>query len=136
MPEVRQNIFLATKDLPKNASQIMGLLDQRLAALKTDYVDLFFVHALGDSDSVPNPVKFAQSRQFAKAIEAIKNSGKAKFVGFSTHHPAKAQIIQSAAVGGASSMIDGLLHPLARERRPDQSKRSTPPITRGSAWSR
>jgi predicted aldo/keto reductase-like oxidoreductase len=100
MPEVRKDIFLATKDLPKTASQMMGLLDQRLATLKTDYVDLFFVHALGDDDSAVNPVAFARSPAFGRAIEAIKKSGKAKFVGFSTHHPAKAQIIQSAAAGG------------------------------------
>ena len=105
MPEVRKDIFLATKDLPKTASQIMRLLDQRLATLKTDYVDLFFVHAVGDDDSVANPVQFVQSRQFARAIEAIKNSGKAKFVGFSTHHPAKAEIIQSAAQGGFVDVI-------------------------------
>jgi aryl-alcohol dehydrogenase-like predicted oxidoreductase len=105
MPEVRKNIFLATKDLPRSASQIMGLLDQRLATLKTDYVDLFFVHALGDDDSVSNPIKFAGSRQFGRAIEAIKNSGKARFVGFSTHHPAKAQIIQAAAQGGFVDVI-------------------------------
>ncbi len=105
MPEVRKNIFLATKDLPRSASQMMGLLDQRLAALQTDYVDLFFVHAVGDSDSVPNPLKFVQSRQFGRAIEAIKKSGKAKFVGFSTHHPAKAQIIQAAAQGGFVDVI-------------------------------
>ena len=100
MPEVRKDIFLATKDLPRSASQMMGLLDQRLAALKLDSVDLFYVHALGDDDSVPNPVRFARSLEFGRAIEAIKRSGKAKFVGFSTHHPAKAQIIQSAAQGG------------------------------------
>ena len=105
MPEVRKDIFLATKDLPKTASQMTGLLDQRLATLKTDSVDLFFVHAVGDNDSVANPIQFVQSRQFARAIEAIKNSGKAKFVGFSTHHPAKAQIIQSAAEGGFVDVI-------------------------------
>ena len=105
MPEVRKNIFLATKDWPKTASQMMGMLDQRLANLKVDYVDLFFVHALGDDDSADNPVEFAKSREFAKAIEAIKKSGKAKFVGFSTHHPTKAEIIQSAAEGGFVDVI-------------------------------
>jgi uncharacterized protein len=105
MPEVRKEIFLATKDWPKTASQMMGMLDQRLATLKVDYVDLFFVHALGDTDSAENPVEFARSREFAKAIEAIKNSGKAKFVGFSTHHPTKAQIIQSAADAGFVDVI-------------------------------
>lgn len=104
MPEVRKSIFLATKDSPKDPSQMMGMLDQRLAALKTDYVDLFFVHALGDDQSM-NPVEFARSPAYAKAIEAIKKSGKAKFVGFSTHHPTKAQIIQSAAEAGFVDVI-------------------------------
>ena len=104
MPEVRKTIFLATKDSPKDPSQMMGMLDQRLAALKTDYVDLFFVHALGDDQSM-NPVEFARSPAYAKAIEAIKKSGKAKFVGFSTHHPTKAQIIQSAAEAGFVDVI-------------------------------
>ena len=49
----RKTIFLATKDSPKTASQMMGMLDQRLAALKTDHVDLFFVHALGVARAKP-----------------------------------------------------------------------------------
>ena len=121
MPEVRKDVFLATKDLPRDASQLMGLLDQRLATLRTDSVDLFYVHAVGDSDSVVNPVAFVRSPAFGRAIEAIKNSGKARFVGFSTHHPAKADIIQSAAVGGFVDAIMvsytpwiGADHPLNR----------------------
>ena len=105
MPEVRKNIFLVTKDSPTNANQMMAMLDDRLATLQVDHVDLFFVHALGDDDSADNPIEFAKSREFARAIEAIKKSGKAKFVGFSTHHPTKAQIIQSAAEGGFVDVI-------------------------------
>ena len=105
MPEVRKDIFLATKDSPRTPAEMMGMLDQRLATLKTDYVDLFFVHALGDHHTPKEAVAFAKSPEFAKAIEAIKKSGKAKFVGFSTHHPIKAQIIQSAAEGGFVDVI-------------------------------
>ena len=105
MPEVRKTIFLATKDTPKTASQMMGMLDKRLATLKVDSVDLFFVHALGDDHSADNAIEFAKSKEYARAIEAIKNSGKAKFVGFSTHHPTKAEIIQSAAEGGFVDVI-------------------------------
>jgi predicted aldo/keto reductase-like oxidoreductase len=105
MPEVRKNIFLATKDWPKDASQMAKMLDERLATLKVDYVDLFFVHALGDNGSAANPIKFAGSPEFAEAIEKIKKSGKAKFVGFSTHHETKAQIIQSAADAGFVDVI-------------------------------
>jgi uncharacterized protein len=105
MPEVRKTIFLATKDSPRTPSQIMGMLDQRLETLKTDYVDLFFVHALGDHHTADEAIAFAKSPEFAKTIDAIKKSGKAKFVGFSTHHPIKAQIIQAAAEGGFVDVI-------------------------------
>ena len=105
MPEVRKNIFLATKDMPKTPDQLIGMLDQRLAALKTDYIDLLFVHALGDDHTADEAIAFAKSPEFAKTIEKIKKSGKAKFVGFSTHHPIKAQIIQAAAEGGFVDVI-------------------------------
>jgi predicted aldo/keto reductase-like oxidoreductase len=105
MPEVRKNIFLATKDSPRTPDQMMGMLDQRLQTLKTDYVDLFFVHALGDHHSADEAIAFAKSKEFAKAIEDIKKSGKAKFVGFSTHHKNRAQIIEAAAEGGFVDVI-------------------------------
>ena len=35
-----------------------------------------------------------------EAIEKIKNTGKVKFVGFSTHDPAIAEQLQNAAAGG------------------------------------
>ena len=43
-PEVRKEIFLVTKDMPKKASDMIQMLDQRLETLGTDYVDLFFIH--------------------------------------------------------------------------------------------
>ena len=100
MPEVRKNIFLVTKDSPHDPSQMMGMLDERLKTLKTDHVDLFFVHALGDHHTPEQAIAFAKSPEFARAIDAIKASGKAKFVGFSTHNKVKAEIIQAAAEGG------------------------------------
>ena len=70
-PEVRKQIVLITKDNPKKPSDLPGMVDQRLAALNTDSVDLFYVHAVGDSDSVADPVRFVRSPQFGRAIEAI-----------------------------------------------------------------
>ena len=100
MPEVRKNIFLVTKDSPQEPGQLPAMLDQRLAALKTDYVDLLFVHALGDHHSPEEAIAYAKSPEFARTIEKIKKSGKARFVGFSTHNKVKAEIIQAAAEGG------------------------------------
>ena len=45
-------------------------------------------------------VAFCKSPEFAKAIDKIKKSGKAKFVGFSTHYKDRAEYITAAAEGG------------------------------------
>ncbi len=100
MPEVRSNIFLVTKDTPRSPAEMITMLDERCRALQVDNVDLFFIHALGDHNSPDDAIAIPKSRAFKQAIEAIKKSGKAKFVGFSTHHQNRAQIIQAAAEGG------------------------------------
>ncbi len=98
-PEVRDQIFLVTKDSPREPGQLVAMLDQRLDALGTDRVDLFFVHALGDRDPQAG-VDWPKSVEFGRAIETIKNSGKAKLVGFSSHHQDRAKFLESAAIGG------------------------------------
>jgi aryl-alcohol dehydrogenase-like predicted oxidoreductase len=98
-PEVRKDIFLVTKDHPNTPRDLIRQLDTRLAALQTDYVDLFFIHGLG-SDYGPASIEWPRSREFRETIEAIKASGKAKFVGFSTHDRRRAEYIQAAADGG------------------------------------
>ena len=50
MPEVRKELFLVTKDHPNSPKEMINKLDERLDALKTDYVDLIFIHAVGDHD--------------------------------------------------------------------------------------
>ncbi|ADV63972.1 aldo/keto reductase [Isosphaera pallida ATCC 43644] len=99
MPEVRKNIFLVTKDSPSEPKQLVEMLDRRLETLQVDWVDLLFVHALGDS-SIENGLKWPKSKEFKAVCETIRKSGKAKLVGFSTHHPRRAEIIQAAAEGG------------------------------------
>jgi aryl-alcohol dehydrogenase-like predicted oxidoreductase len=99
MPEVRKDLFLVTKDSPSTPSQLVKMLDERLAALKTDYVDLIFIHHVGDHDFAKE-VEWPASKEFKEAAETIKKSGKAKLVGFSTHHPRRAEILQNAAKGG------------------------------------
>src|SRR5262249_38252368 len=46
MPGARKDLFLVTKDQPEMPRQLLRQLDQRLAALQTDYVDVIFLHAL------------------------------------------------------------------------------------------
>jgi aryl-alcohol dehydrogenase-like predicted oxidoreductase len=104
MPVPRADLFLATKDVPRTPRQMLAQLDQRLAALQTDYVDLFYVHALGDGDFATE-LRWTTSDEFKQVAEAARKSGKAKLVGFSTHHPARALLLQAAAEGGWVDVI-------------------------------
>ncbi|MEW4569441.1 aldo/keto reductase [Tautonia sp. JC769] len=95
MPEVRKNIFLVTKDGVNDPKDLLRTVDERLADLKTDYIDLYFVHGLGS-----NKVDWPKSKEFKEAAEALRKSGKVKYVGFSTHDATRAQQIMNAAEGG------------------------------------
>src|SRR5262245_28710106 len=46
MPQVRKEIFLATKDGVARPSDMLKRIDLRLEALGTDYIDLLYFHAL------------------------------------------------------------------------------------------
>ncbi len=100
MPEVRKQIFLATKDGVRDPADMVTRIDHRLEALGTDYIDLLFFHGLGS-----NQVDWPKSKKMKEAVEAIKKTGKVKFVGFSTHDRLKAQQIQAAAEGGFIDVI-------------------------------
>jgi aryl-alcohol dehydrogenase-like predicted oxidoreductase len=104
MPAARKDLFLATKDQPDTPRQLFWQLDQRLAALRTDYVDLIFLHALGDRD-FELELEWLRSQELKQVAEAIRRSGKAKFVGFSTHHPARHLLLQAAAESGFIDVI-------------------------------
>src|SRR5262249_50023478 len=56
-------------------------------------------HAMGDHDFATE-VKWPSSDEFKVAAEAIRKSGKAKFVGFSTHHIRRPEILHAAVQGG------------------------------------
>jgi uncharacterized protein len=101
-PEVRKEIFLVSKTVARSVNQFVSAVDDRLAATGTDHLDLYFWHAMGDHGEEPD---FCKSTEFARAIETIKKSGKAKFVGFSTHNGRRADFIKAAAEGGFVDVI-------------------------------
>jgi predicted aldo/keto reductase-like oxidoreductase len=100
MPEVRKTIFLATKSHVHAPGDMLKKLDQRLAALQTDYIDLLFFHGLNTAQT-----DWPKSKELKEAAEALKKSGKVKFVGFSTHDVKIAEQIQNAAEGGFIDVI-------------------------------
>jgi aryl-alcohol dehydrogenase-like predicted oxidoreductase len=121
MPEVRKEIFLITKDIMKSGAAMIKSIDERLEAIGTDHIDLFFLHGLGDGrgndrPSVDAAIKLVKSDEFKEAADKIRKSGKAKFIGFSTHHPNRAEIIQAAADAGYVDALMVMYNPwLAKE---------------------
>ena len=100
MPEVRKKIFLATKDGVGSPSEMLKRIDIRLEALGTDYIDLLFFHGLGS-----NQVDWPKSKEMKEAAEAIKKTGKVKFVGFTTHDAKRPEQLQAAAEGNFVDVI-------------------------------
>lgn len=99
-PEVRKQIFLVTKDMPRTPKDMLKMVDERLETLGTDYIDLFFVHGLGDERTLDDSINFITSQEFKETADAIRKSGKAKFIGFSSHNKDRAPIIEAAARAG------------------------------------
>jgi len=100
VPDVRKTIFLATKSGVGKPGDMLKKIDARLKRLGTDYIDLLFFHGLSTGQA-----NWPKSKEMKEAVEAIKKTGKVKFVGFSTHDPAIAQQLQAAAQGGFIDVI-------------------------------
>lgn len=105
-PERRQEIFLVSKDYPtkRGPEQLLEMIDVRLQALGTDYLDLYFIHQLCPEVYGPESVNWGKSDVFRRVAETLKASGKVKMVGFSCH--GGPEYIQAAADGG---FLDALM---------------------------
>lgn len=107
----RKEYFLVSKDLPKTPEQLVKSVDERLKALQTDYLDLFFLHAFGDSDytGLDGAKAWLSDRAWAAAAEKIRKSGKCRFIGFSTH--TKPIDVRTAVLNAAakSGWIDAIM---------------------------
>jgi predicted aldo/keto reductase-like oxidoreductase len=77
-PGARQEVFLVTKiHHAKDSRDLTERFNKSLKRLHTDYVDLFFIHSLTGIDEMTPAIK-------AWAAQ-MKQAGKIKFCGFSTH---------------------------------------------------
>ncbi len=77
----RHRVFLASKTLawPDTTMQdMMRALEGSLRRLQTDYVDVYFNHAVNDLERLKNP-------EWYKFVEAAKRQGKIRFSGISGH---------------------------------------------------
>ena len=95
--ERREDYFIVDKDLPKSPDEWITMLETRLETLGSDYIDAYFIHALGDEEYYDKEFdkddpehwhasdKWPVSREWRLAVEKMKKSGKIKLAGFSSH---------------------------------------------------
>ncbi len=106
----RSSYILGTKIQPEERNRDKGTLgpastkeaflkrfDVSLQRLKTDYVDILYLHAVSTRDEMLHP-------EMLGALEEAKKSGKARFVGVSTHRNVE-EIIAVAVKSGFYDVV-------------------------------
>ncbi len=80
-PKYREQVFLMTKSTAKTAASFQEEFELSLKRLKTDYVDLLYIHSLGSIEDVDNRQK---NGVFDKAQE-LQAKGQVRYLGVSCH---------------------------------------------------
>ncbi len=83
----RENVSAA--DLKKRTMQ---LTDASLKRLKSDYVEVMYVHELNSAEEVNNPA-------LTEAMQSLKDFGKVKYIGITTHSNMAEVINETVKVG-------------------------------------
>ena len=96
-PEVRKKIFLVTKSGNKSPKGMTELLNTSLQRLKTDYIDLYFMHAVSNPNELTPEMK--------AWAEQAKKEKKIKYFGFSTHSNMESCLMAASKLG----WIDGIM---------------------------
>jgi predicted aldo/keto reductase-like oxidoreductase len=97
MPEVRKKIFLVTKSDARDPEGMTKLLNRSLERLKTDYIDLYFIHGMSNMNELTDDTK--------AWAEKAKSQGKIKLFGFSTHKNMEELLLGAAKLG----WVDGIM---------------------------
>ncbi len=97
-PEDREKIFLVTKSVASNSQSLDLHLETSLGRMNTNYVDLFFIHAVSYVDWIATPEVKAWA-------EKAKAEGKIRLFGFSVHKRMEENLMAAAKLG----WIDGIM---------------------------
>jgi len=83
LPPYRKQVFITTKSTNRTRQGAADELDLSLKRLKTDYVDLWQIHGVGEKQEVE---QIFGPGGAIEAFEAAKKAGKCRFIGFTGHH--------------------------------------------------
>jgi len=96
-PQDRKKIFLVTKSDARSPQGMSRLLNRSLDRMKTDHIDLYFVHGIYSIDELDD-----STRTWAEKAQA---AGKIRLFGFSTHSNMEECMLAAARLG----WIDGIM---------------------------
>jgi predicted aldo/keto reductase-like oxidoreductase len=96
-PEHREKIFLVTKSTSRSSRGMTNDLATSLERMNTDHVDLFFVHAIRDADTMDSSMREWATEQ--------KAEGKIRLFGFSTHSNMEQCLLDASRL----DWIDGIM---------------------------
>ena len=82
LPPVRKDVFITTKTTDRTRKGAEAELRLSLKRLKTDYVDLWQIHSVGEMDHVDQIFRPGGA---IEAFEAAKKAGLCRFIGFTGH---------------------------------------------------
>ena len=82
LKDVRKEVFLTTKSQARTRKEAEAELELSLKRLKTDYVDLWQIHAVNETEEVD---RIFGPGGAIEAFEAAKKAGKCRFIGFTGH---------------------------------------------------
>ena len=83
LPPFRKHVFITTKANKRTRDGAAEELDLSLKRLKTDYVDLWQIHAVDEKAEVE---QIFGPGGAIEAFEAAKRAGKCRFIDFTGHH--------------------------------------------------
>lgn len=96
-PEARKKVFLVTKSGASSSRGMTKHLNRSFERMRTDSIDLFFMHGVSDIGEVDDEMK--------AWAEKAKASGMIRFFGFSTHSNMEECLLGAAKLG----WIDGIM---------------------------
>ena len=96
-PERRKEIFLVSKSCAREPDEVGKLLQRSLERMKTDYIDLYFLHGV----ETPKELK----DELARWAEQAKAAGKIKWFGLSTHQNMESCMLEAARVGWIDAIM-------------------------------